>query len=66
MYQSYCQDEGVEPKKKRSFATALSFERVVPKSENQWDTELKKSVRKIDINVATLMTKLGLTQDMID
>ena len=66
MYQSYCQDEGVEPKKKRSFATLLSFERVVPKSEKQWDKELKQEVRKYDISVATLMTKLGLTGDMID
>tara|TARA_R110000744_G_scaffold66179_4_gene135281 strand:+ start:78 stop:491 length:414 start_codon:yes stop_codon:yes gene_type:complete len=45
MYQSYCQDEGVEPKKKRSFATALSFEKLDLKSEVQWDQELKKSVR---------------------
>jgi len=66
LYYEYCHDEGVEPKKKRSFATALSFEKLDLKSEVQWDQELKKSVRKYDISVATLMTKLGLTQDMID
>ena len=66
VYCEYCHDEDVEPKKKRSFATAMSFEKLDLKSEKTWDVDLKKSVRKYEINVDELMTKLGLTADMID
>ena len=60
LYKQYCDDEGVEAKKKRSFATSLSFEKLDLKSEKQWDADMKKSVRKYDINVADLMVKLKL------
>ena len=60
LYKQYCDDEGVEAKKKRSFATSLSFEKLDFKSEVGWDADMKKSVRKYDINVADLMVKLKL------
>jgi len=61
LYHNYCLDEGLEAKKKRSFATALSFEKLDFKSVKTWDADLKKSVRIYNINIAKLKSRLGLT-----